>query len=701
MLHLGDWAPEIDASLSSTPSGVDKMASTVRDQEFLRTASELSRTTLRHLIAGMGSIYLLWHFVATISWPTTIGPQVWAISAILGLAAGLAWRLTDEHLLWAQAVWQIGLLAAIGVSLWAFGQPEIAFLYALLPLIAVLTTGGHSALASEAGVLGACLFLRYGPWPSMLPAGYVIAVGIGGALTGLLGWSASRALYTVTQWSLYSFEQARRNMESAREHRAQLARMVKDLDQAYYRLERANAALVAAWRRADEAERFRAEFATNVSHELRTPLNLIIGFTEMMITSPQSYGGIEIPAPYRSDLNAVHRNAQHLLALVDDVLDMARIDAGKMALAPEETDLADLCHQALAMVRDYIEAKGLQLQVDIPPNLPKAWIDPLRIRQVLLNLLVNAARFTEYGYIRLRVSNGVGELRVEVSDTGRGIAEADLPKIFQEFRTTEQPLSTWHSGTGLGLPISKRLVELQGGRMGVESTLGQGTTFWFTLPDKTKAETSPARLIRSRLLTPVAGAKRIVIVRHDDPQAVQALQRYLPELHLEIASSWADVQALAAELCPVAVLADIDEEIGPVPEGLPLVRCNLPSNRKTAAAYGANDLLIKPVSRQQLRRAIEQLGRPVQSILIADDDPDLARMFRRMLQDMVPREGFLEAYNGAEALEMLKTHHPDLVILDLIMPQVGGLDVLDHMADDPTLAKIPVLLVTARGQDEG
>jgi signal transduction histidine kinase/CheY-like chemotaxis protein len=692
-----------------------------RDDELLRSASELAQTTFRHLVAVAGGIYALWHFAATISWPATVGPQVWAISAVVGLSALIAWRLLDDHLLLAQASWQLGLLAAITLSLNILGQPEIAFLYALLPLIAVITTGGYSALIVELVVLLLCLVLAHGVTTPLVPVGYVTAIAVGGLLTGLLGWSATRALYTVTQWSLYSFEQARQNMESAREHRARLARVVKDLDQANYRLERANAALAAAWRRADEAERFRAEFATNVSHELRTPLNLIIGFSEMMITSPESYGGVEIPGAYRSDLYAVHRNAQHLLDLVDDVLDMARIDAGRMNLAQEATDLTDLVQQALAMVRDYIEAKGLALEVVIAPDLPTVWIDPLRIRQVLLNLLINAARFTERGRIAVQVSVGnaghhgagdhtasadtasAGAVRVEVADTGRGIAEADISRIFQEFRTTEQPLSTWHSGTGLGLPISKRLVELQGGQMGVESALGTGTTFWFTLPpfaDEGVTPDAAGRLIHGEPRRRAAGSRRIVVVVHKEPAAVQALQRYLPHLHLIAVNAWGEARSLASELRAVAVLVDSDLEIDALPENLPVVRCELPSNQKAAAAHGASDLLIKPVSRQGLREAIIRLGRPVHSVLIADDDPDLARMFRRMLHDLVPQEGFMEAYNGREALDLLARKRPDLVILDLIMPEVGGLDVLDHMSHDPELVNTPVILVTARGQSE-
>ncbi len=353
-----------------------------------------------------------------------------------------------------------------------------------------------------------------------------------GGFTVLIGWSSSHALYTVTHWLVYSYNQARENMEKAREHRGQLARVVKDLDQAYHRLERANAALVAAWRAADDAERFKAEFVANVSHELATPLNLIVGFSEMITTAPESYGGVPIPGPYRSDLNAIYHNARHLLALVDDVLDLARIEAGKIALARDWVDLPALIQEAIDMVRDYIAAKGLTLQMQIEQGLPELSLDRMRIRQVLLNLLVNAARFTERGTIRVEAAQQNGEVVLRISDTGRGIPKEDLPKIFEEFRSTEQPVSTWHSGTGLGLPISKKFVELHHGRMGVESIYLQGTTFWFTIPCD-GGQTETGRMMRAHPTRRMGASEKIHRYRPRRPTRRALLQRYPGRLSVD------------------------------------------------------------------------------------------------------------------------------------------------------------------------
>lgn len=669
--------------------------------DFVRSVTELQQSTLRNIVLAVGGVYALSHLVATVTWPEAFGWEVWFITPVVLLTCLLALRLLSKHLLIAQAVWQLGLASAIALAVYVLQVREIAFLYALLPLMAVITAGWPAGLAAEAMVIGFVGWLSLSAAVPSLPLTYSLGIVAGGAFTGLLGWAAIHALLTAVQWYLYSYTEAERNMEEARQHRARLAQVLKDLDQAYHRLQRTNAALVAAWKAKDEAERFKTEFVTNVSHELRTPLNLIIGFAEMMMASPESYGGVQLPGPYRSDLNAIYHSAKHLLALVDDVLDLARIEAGKMALAREKVDLPELVDEVIGMVRDHITAKGLDLQVNVPDRLPPLWIDQLRIRQVLLNLLVNAARFTERGWIRVDVSQEGDEVAVRVTDTGRGIPEQDLPRIFEEFRSTEQPLSAWHSGTGLGLPISKRFVELHNGRMGVESVYGRGTSFWFTLPCKPvpeqRRQTWSVR--HPRPIARLGASERIVLVVSEDPHAASVLQRYLDGYRVIDTAELGEVARLVEEVKPLAVVADEATPLPEISDRVLVVRCPLPSSRRTAQMLGVSDYLVKPVSRQELLRAIERIGRPVRRVLVADDEPEVVRLFRRMLRAHIPPRGCLEAYNGEEALRLMQEERPDLVLLDLVMPQVDGRSVLEQMARDPDLADIPVIVVSARGQD--
>ncbi len=667
--------------------------------DIARTASDLLQSTSRSLILTTGGVYLVWHFVAIVIWPESWNP--WLIMPIVALTCVLAYGLLPKQLLVAQLIWQMGLMGVITLAIYLYRQPEIAFFYTLLPLVAVVTLGWPAGLLAEGLVIAVMWWISRSPIMPFLPTSYGLGVATAGALAGFLGWASTRPLLTVLGWYVFSFAQARENMESARQHRAQLACALKDLDRAYYRLHRANTALVAAQKAAEEAERFKAEFATNVSHELRTPLNLIVGFSEMMLTSPESYGDVQIPGPYRSDLNAIYHSAQHLLALVDDVLDLARLEVGKIPLAREEVNLALLMAETVDIVHDYVAAKGLELRVGVPEDIPPLWVDRLRVRQVLLNLLVNAARYTERGWICVDISRQGGEVVVRVTDTGQGITKQDLPMIFQEFHATDEPLSGWHTGTGLGLPISKKFIELHGGRMGVESTYLQGTTIWFTLPcaPAPVPEQSLSPMDRPHPVVRLGASERIVVLVHDDPQVVSLLQRYLDGYRVVGAADIREGVALTEEIKAIALVTDQRQETPPTLGSTLVVSLPLPDRCQAAEALRANDLLTKPVSRQELLASVKRMGQSVQRVLIADDDPDMVRLFRRMLRTLTPVPDFLEAYTGEEAWRLIQEEEPDLVLLDLGMPELDGRRVLEKMAADPGLASIPTIIASGRIQD--
>jgi signal transduction histidine kinase len=245
-----------------------------------------------------------------------------------------------------------GLLAAVGMAVSLFPIPEIILLSAFLPLVSMITVGWRGALVTEAASIA--LFLPVPPAAgfSSYSILHLPILMTGGTPGGMLGWASAHSLFTLAHWSTHNYEQAQKNMEEARQHRAQMVLAVKDLDLAYYRLERAKAAPAAAWDAADEAERFKTEFVTNVSHELRTPPNLIVEFSEMMLTSPESHDGTFLPLPYRSDLSSFFQSGQHLLALVDDILDFSRIDVGKIILNRDDVDLGSLITETSSMVSE-------------------------------------------------------------------------------------------------------------------------------------------------------------------------------------------------------------------------------------------------------------------------------------------------------------------------------------------------------------
>jgi len=674
--------------------------------DFKDSIIELQRDTHKALVIAVVILALIGHFIVGILQPGNL-ISIWGITLFIGVFGWITFILSKERIQVAKIVWLISLLLYLLLAIYLLKAPEFAYLFALLPFIAVTSLGPVGGIAMEVIVaLLPILLLRTPIAPSFQEVNDIVIV-IGGLITGIIGWVAGNTLITVADWSLYGMEQARKNMEEARQHRAQLAALLKDLDLAYYRLERANSTLIAAYKQVDQAEQFKGEFITRVSHEMRTPLNLIAGYSELILSSPENYGEVELPGPYRSDINSIYTSSQHLLSVVDDILDLARVEVGKLVLTREWVDLSTLIQEAADMMRDYLSAKKLELQIHIAGNIKQVLIDRLRIRQVLLNLLVNAARFTDRGFIRIMTQSNEKEVIVRVTDTGRGIAAEILPKIFDEFRTTAEPGSAWHTGSGLGLPISKRFVELHKGKMGVESTLMQGSTFWFTLPhteisspQETIETTTETRYLDSmrKLISPVKNDYAIVLIA-EDPRTVSTLKHYLGEYTIIYAHDYKEGFAKAQESKAIALVANIHEDIPSLPGDLLVIRCPLPDYQKDARAIGAIDFLMKPVSTQQLIKSIQGVGGSVERILVVDDDLETVKLFQRMLYTYLREGNCLDAYSGLEALQVLRRTRVDLVLLDISMPEMNGYQVLNEMKSDPSLAGIPVILLSGLVQD--
>ncbi len=673
------------------------------DNGLVDSITDLLQSALQTVIFFIGLIFVIWaFFVFVVLFPASIEDEVLIITPVLMLTCFVTWWLVPKYLLLAQIVWQAGLMITISLALILLKIPEISFFYALLPLMAMITMNWTIGGLSEGLIILLMLYFTQGPLADVFPVVYLSLIPLAGAITLFMGWVITRALLTTIQWSLTSLNQATANLEETRQHRASLMQMRKNLDQANYQLERANADLVAAWRVADEAEQFKTEFVNNLSHELRTPLNLIVGFSEIMMTSPESYEGTTLPRVYRGDMNSIYHSAQHLLALVDDVLDLGRIEAGKTTLVRDRINLTSVITEAVSMMHDYITAKGLILNTDIAPDLPQVWADRLRIRQVLLNLLVNAARFTEKGSIEVIAQQQDQIVSIQVKDTGPGIPEQDLTKIFEEFRSTDQPLSTWHSGTGLGLPISHKFVVLHGGEMGVESQVGQGSTFWFTLPIVRVLETPLSDEARTLPPIPLRSTERIIVVVHRDSKVPLVVQRYLDGYHVIGAETLAMGITLADQTKAIALIAEEVDlmasdavNLDLLPKTCLVINCPLPSGRWAALMLGTQEFLTKPVSRERLLAEIDKLEIPVKRVLIADDKPEVVELFERMLISHPTIQACIHAYNGVEVLEQARYTQPDLILLDLIMPDLDGQGVLEQLAQDSDLAKIPVIIVSA------
>jgi signal transduction histidine kinase/CheY-like chemotaxis protein len=689
--------------------------------EFVASAAELIEGTSRKLLYLTGGAYLAWHILATTAWPRGIGPTVWFASMTTAPLFLLAWWLLPRRLAWAQGIWLLWLTVAISLHAHLLAQPALIALSMVLPLMAAVTFGLPAAIGMEGMVAGLTAWQMGNGMSPVLGAATVI----GGAWGGVTGWIASDAFVLLVHWSLSSYLQAQRHAAEAFDQRLVLQQTQQDLLQANRELARLSDRLKALHRVAEEARRAKEEFVANVSHELRTPLNMIIGFSEMITESPHVYGAM-LPAALLTDIAAIKRNSEHLARLVDDVLDLSQIEAGRMVLNPEWVSLAEIVQEAALAVGVLYTSKGLSLQCHVPPDLPRIYVDGTRIRQVLLNLLSNAGRFTERGGVTVEVVRQDHEVVISVRDTGPGIARDDQGRLFEPFQQLDGSIRRQHSGSGLGLSISRRFVEMHGGRMWLESELGVGTTFYFSLPidggasgivgaEETEREDArrwfnPYEAYEYRLRTRPSLAPKVkpgprYLILEEGDHLQRKLARYLTDGELQAVRTPEEATRELARAPAQAVLinAPLDEgdawrweQFADLPFETPAMICSVPAEDTPERRLGIARYLTKPITREALEAALSGLGCEVRTILLVDDEPEVLQLFARMLASFDRGYQVLRARSGQRALTLLRERRPDVMILDLIMPGMDGFQVLQEKARDETLRAIPVIVITSR-----
>lgn len=657
--------------------------------------AELRRQTLR-LFAGAGFLTALGilGYLATGRLDDELSLLV--VVAIVLATASAAYRLAERAPRLATGLFLAGLTTTTVLAA-ALVQPVVAVAGGLVALTAVFLAGGRGGLLIA---LTLTLLIHHLALPAPMELAAIVLVWACGALT----WLGTRAFHTVIDWEQHSAELARTRTEEARLRQAELAQMSQSLRDAYEQMQRTNAELARARAAAEEAHHLKVEFATTVSHELRTPLNLIIGFSELMVLNPQTYGDATLPAVYRGDVEAIYRNACHLSNLIDDVLDLSQVDARRMALELEPVALRAVIAEALAAVHGLFADKRLRLSVDCPTSLPVLTLDPVRIRQVLINLLANAARFTDDGGVAIRVRTVEQSVEVAVADSGCGMTEEDMRDIFSEFhRPRARQLR--HT-SGLGLAICKRLVELHGGRIWVESTLGSGTTFRFILPlvalDTTAGSARWETWARARPGQPYP----TLAVVTDDPDVARTLRRHLDRCRtLEAISVEAAIQlADAHEVQAILLTAPGDLDVGAARAraaglAIPIFACQFTTNHAAGRALGAAAYLPKPVTQAALHAALTALRQPLHTVLVIDDDPEMTRLLTRMLDAEAAPPAVRTASGGREGLAALERERFDAILLDLLMPDLDGYTVLKQLQADERLRPIPVIIISAKGDD--
>ncbi len=452
--------------------------------------------------------------------------------------------------------------------------------------------------------------------------------------------------------------------------------------------------------RLQELDRLKTQFIANMSHELRTPLNSIIGFSRVILK------GIDGPLTeaQRQDLTAIYNAGQHLLGLINDILDLSKIEAGRMELHFTEVDMREIIRGVMSTAVGLTRDKPIELRQQVPEDLPPVWADAQRARQVLLNLVSNAAKFTDQGFIAVRAWADDAYVTVSVQDTGIGIPKEKQAEIFEEFTQVESGTTRRYGGTGLGLAIARRLVELMGGRIWVESEPGKGSTFFFTLPRA-----------RPRTLVEPRSGRPVVLCVDDDPGVITLYRRYLEKHGFEVVglTDPQDVLEVVRRVRPDVITLDVmmphkdgwvilqELKTDPETRSIPVIVCSIIDERGRGFSLGAAEYLVKPFTEEELLEAIQRVdGRPGPlKVLVIDDSEADRQLIRRVLERLGGYQ-VLEASGGSEGTALARQERPDLVILDLMMPEMDGFMVVEALKGDPATRSIPIIVLTAKSLTE-
>ena len=672
----------------------------------------LRKESLRTVSIGAAVVLYIWWLIlfqpANLYVDGSLGAAAWTPAPF---AAGLiaAFLLQKRHLSLAAAAAILGMAATVVFNMWFLEMTTAAYLLAVVVsltgvLFGIRTVIGAAALSSLAIIVTGAQRWQYTLFSPTVFVPILVVCAVG-ALSSM----GVHNLYIALSWALDRAKAAQRNEEEARSHRAELARMLKALTEAYQRLEYANYDLARAREVAEEASLNKQRFVAIVSHEMRTPLNVLTALSEIMYFSPERYSDAALPPELRRDVREIYRSSKHLLRLIDDVLDMAQIEAGRMRIEFEPAELGDVVTEILDMIRPFAREKGITLHTTLPEDLPPVLIDRDRIQQVLLNLLNNAQRYTERGSITVRAQHEGDYVTVTVADTGVGIPPHEQEDMFKEFYQVEGLVAKGQGGCGLGLAICRRFIEMHGGRIWLESDgiPGHGSQFHFTLPVVGAKQVKAGKAQRTWIpLQSPTSRGRTLLLLDQDPTIQALLERTLETYQITPVSNVAEIPHLARELHPQAVIINAAREhagrqarearqqLDHTP--IPVIMCPLVGKKRMGQMLGVLDYLVKPIGRDALLHVIDRVGKPVQRVLVVDDDPQMVRLIARMLETSGRDYEVACAGNGIAGLRDMRARRPDLLLLDIVMPEMDGHAMLAEVRADPALRDIPVVVITAQ-----
>ena len=650
-------------------------------------------------IVGLG---LLWIAV----WPSVAREPrlaLWFASGAMPLAAGLAARfLRTRAQMLAAFLLLVGIHGAVVLLVSASGLGELKY-FLTVPVVFSGVIGGAAGVVCALGAsCASMLFLAVsrgaGAWAGELIVPFLVI-----ALVAVASSLAARNLYTALEWFEHSYNQARLGEDAANRRRAELRRTLNALEEATFRLQRANDELILARQQAEAERSLKEHFVATVSHELRTPLNLVVGFAEMLYASPESYEGVGWTPELVSDIGEMYRAGRYLQALVDDILDLSRIDAGRLPMHKELVSLDEIVLEVVDTVAPLFRQRRLRCEAELA-GTPPVLADRTRMRQVLINLLNNAARFTDRGSVVVRTEANDERVTVSVSDTGVGIPEDQLESIFEKFNQGDGARHG-RGGAGLGLAISRQIVELHGGQIKASSREGEGSTFSFWIPIP-NSQIQVGHLRHLRDLRERDASKQPLLVANDDGSVSSLLSRHLGGRTVIPIAQTEEADEMARSLHPAAVIVNMMPAIaqhlwtGPIgaftaEHNVPVIRCSIPSASWLRDASNVDDCLTKPVSRADLRACLGRHWDGSETILIVDDHSGFVSYLSRVINVTYPSATVMAAYTGADALRLAREQRPGVILLDLALPDMDGFAVVSALRADERLAGTKIVIITA------